>query len=94
LINTKDYTHARQELEEAQSSSEKLAVRLETARIHYLLGDAMRLSGSPDEASQQYQLAHRSLEEISKDPGAEHLLERFDLRTMFAESGRPAVAAK
>jgi tetratricopeptide (TPR) repeat protein/predicted Ser/Thr protein kinase len=94
LIATKDYTHARQELEDAQSSSEKLAIRLETARIHYLLGDAMRLSGSRDEASQQYQLAHRSLEDISKDPGAEHLLERFDLRTMFAESGRLTVAAK
>ncbi|MGA6982047.1 MAG: tetratricopeptide repeat protein [Candidatus Sulfotelmatobacter sp.] len=94
LIATKDYTHARQELEDAQSSSEKLAIRLETARIHYLLGDAMRLSGSRDEASRQYQLAHRSLEDISKDPGAEHLLERFDLRTMFAESGRLTVAAK
>jgi tetratricopeptide (TPR) repeat protein/predicted Ser/Thr protein kinase len=94
LIATKDYTHARQELEDAQSSSEKLAIRLETARIHYLLGDAMRLSGSREEASQQYQLAHRSLEDISKDPGAEHLLERFDLRTMFAESGRLTVAAK
>jgi tetratricopeptide (TPR) repeat protein/predicted Ser/Thr protein kinase len=94
MIKTKDYAHARQELEDTLNSSEKLALRLESARIHYLLGDAMRFGGSASEAGQQFQLAHSAFEEIAKDPGAEHLLERSDLRPMFQESGRLTVAAK
>jgi tetratricopeptide (TPR) repeat protein len=94
MINTKDYTHARQELEDTLSTSEKLVLRLETARIHYLLGDVLRLSGSPSEAGQQYQLAHNSFEELAKDPGAEHVLDRFDLRAMYAVTARTTAASK
>lgn len=94
MINTKDYAHARQELEDTLSTSEKLVLRLETARIHYLLGDVLRLSGSPSEAGQQYQLAHNSFEELAKDPGAEHVLDRFDLRAMYAVTARTTAASK
>ncbi|MGA8150553.1 MAG: tetratricopeptide repeat protein [Terriglobales bacterium] len=93
-INNKDYGHARQELEDALSSSEKLGLRLETARIQYFLGEAIRLGGNPSEATLHYQSASNLLEELKKDPGAEHLLERSDLRTMSAEAVRLAVAAK
>jgi eukaryotic-like serine/threonine-protein kinase len=92
MINSKDYLQARQELEKALSSSEKLGLRLETARIHYLLGDALRLSGDSSEADLQYQLARTLLEELEKDPGAEHLLERSDLRAMYADNGTAATA--
>jgi eukaryotic-like serine/threonine-protein kinase len=94
LINSKDYTHARQELETALSSSEKLGLRLESARIHYLLGDTDRLGGNATEADRQYQLAHEQFEELKKDPGAEHLMERSDLRAMYANAARAATAAK
>jgi tetratricopeptide (TPR) repeat protein len=94
LIKTKDYTHARQELESTLTSSEKLGLRLETARIHYLLGDALRLGGNASEAEQQYQLARNMFEELKKETGAEHLLGRSDLRTMYAEASRIATAAK
>jgi len=94
MIKTKDYTHARQELGNALSSSEKLGLRLETARIHYLLGDTLRLSGNASEATHQYETAANMFEELRKDPGAEHLLDRSDLRTMYAEARRLAAPGK
>jgi len=35
MIEAKDYSHARQELERDLSRSEKLGARLQNARIHY-----------------------------------------------------------
>jgi len=94
MIKTKDFGHARQGLENALSSSEKLGLRLETARIHYFLGDALRLSGNSTDAESQYQLARNTFEELKKDPGSEHLLERSDLRTMAAAASRAAAGTK
>jgi tetratricopeptide (TPR) repeat protein len=86
LLKTRDHVHARQELESALSVSEKLMLRVETARIHALLGDALRLSGNGAEADRQSQLAKSLMDELKKDPGAEHVLERFDLRTLYARA--------
>lgn len=93
LNKTKDYKHARQQLESALGVSEKLGLRLETARIHYFLGDSIRLGGNASEADRQYQSARSMLDELAKDPGAEHLRDRFDLRSMSAELER-ATASK
>lgn len=86
LIKSKDYAHARQELQRTLSRSEKLGLRLENARIHALMGTALRLSGSASEATAQYREALRLLDEISKEQGAEHVIERFDLKPMYAEA--------
>lgn len=86
MIKGKQYPVARQELQRALGRSEKLGLRLETARVHYLSGAALRLSGSGSDAASQYREAARMLEEISKEQGAEHLLDRFDLKTIYAES--------
>jgi len=88
LINTKDYAHARQELERSLGRSEKLGSRLETARIHCLLGDATRLSGDTAEAGRQYQQALTLFDGLQKEQGAEHLLERSDLHTAYVEAAR------
>ena len=93
MIKNKDHAHARQDLETALSSSEKLGMRLETARIHCLLGDALRLEGKASEADQQYKLGRDMLEELKKDPGAEHLLDRSDLRLLYADAGHTTAAA-
>ena len=84
LINTKDHARARDELDSALGQSEKLGLRLETARIHYFLGRILDLAGNTSEASTQYAQARNLLDEIKKEPGAEHLAERFDLREMSA----------
>ncbi len=85
LIKSKDYPAARQELQRSLGKSEKLGLRLETARIHCLLGTGLRLSGSSTEAAAQYREAGRLLDEIGKEPGAEHMSERYDLKPIYAE---------
>lgn len=94
MIKTKDQSHARQQLEAILSTSEKLGLRLETARIHSLLGEALQSAGNSADASRQYQTAVAILEELKKDPGADHLLDRSDLRPLYAEASHAAVAAK
>jgi len=88
MVNVKDYSHARQELDRALGTSEKLGLRLQTARIHYLLGETMRLGGNAVDAPAQYHQALTMLDEIRKDPGADHLLERVDLKSIYDNSTR------
>jgi hypothetical protein len=86
MIKNKEYAPARQELQRTLGKSEKLGLRLETARIHYLLGVTLRLSGNVTEATSQYREAARLLDEIRKEQGAEHLTERYDLKPIYAEA--------
>ena len=85
LIESKDYSGARQELQRVLGRSEKLGLRLEDARIHYLLGTTMVRSGNSSEASAQFAEAGRLLDEISKEQGSEHLQDRYDLKPVYAE---------
>jgi tetratricopeptide (TPR) repeat protein len=86
MINSKDYSRARQQLEQSLAKSEKLGLRLQTAKIHSLLGTSLRLSGNASDAAGQYGQALRLLDEIKKEPGAEHVLERSDLRSIYADA--------
>jgi tetratricopeptide (TPR) repeat protein len=86
LIESKDYVRARQELQRSLSKSEKLGLRLQNGKIHFLIGSALRLSGATSEATPQYREAVRLLDEIRNEPGAEHIIERYDLKPMYAEA--------
>jgi eukaryotic-like serine/threonine-protein kinase len=88
MVDSKDYTHALQELRADLDKSEKLGTRYQTARIHFLLGNAMRLSGNAGEGSGHYRQAITLLDEMKREPGAQHLLERTDLKTMYADATR------
>ena len=88
MIKNKDYAHARQELQRSLSRSEKLGLGLENAKIHYLLGTSMRLSGSAAEATAQYSEALRLLDETRKEQGAEHIIERYDLKPIYEDAAR------
>jgi len=92
MIEKKSYAAAQQELQTDLGKSERLGSRYETARIHYLLANALRLSGNGSEASAHYQQALSLLEEMRKDPGAEKLLDRPDLKSMLSEATRFAAA--
>jgi eukaryotic-like serine/threonine-protein kinase len=94
MINGKDYSGARPQLQQQLEISEKLGLRMQTARIHYLLADSLRLSGNTDEAANQYRQALSLLDEIKKEPGAEHVMDRSDLKTIYAEATRWSVSAK
>jgi serine/threonine protein kinase/tetratricopeptide (TPR) repeat protein len=94
LINTKDYKHARQELDNALPSSEKLGLRLETARIHYFLGEVLRLDGNSTDAAIHYKQARSILDNIKQEQGAEHLVDRSDVHGMYTQIGQSVVAAE
>ncbi len=88
LVNTKDYSHARQELERALGRSEKLGLRTLQAKSHYLLATALRLTGNTAEAGRHYRETLRFLEEMRKEPGAEKLMQRNDLNSLYTDSTR------
>jgi serine/threonine protein kinase/tetratricopeptide (TPR) repeat protein len=88
MVTAKDYTRARQELEPLLGKSEKLGVRVETVRIHYLLGTSLRLTGDPSGAAGHYRQTITMLDDIKKEPGAEHVLERADLKSIYGEATR------
>jgi tetratricopeptide (TPR) repeat protein len=94
MVDIKDYSHARQEIERDLSRSDKLGLLLQTARLHYLLGTALRLSGNAAEATSHYATVLRMLDDMKKESGAEHLIERADLHTIYSESTRWAQAGK
>ena len=88
MVKDKDYSGARRELERILPRSEKLGLRLQTAKIRCLLGTALRLSGSSAEAATQYKAALNLFREIQKESGAEHTTERYDLKSAYEEAGR------
>jgi serine/threonine protein kinase/tetratricopeptide (TPR) repeat protein len=88
LIKNKDYPHARQQLQRNLGRSEKLGLRLENARIHYLSATVLKLSGDAAAATAQYREALHLLDDIRKEPGAEHVVERYDLKPIYAEATR------
>lgn len=94
MVNSKDYTHARQELERALSVSEKLGARLQTARIHYLLGTVDRATGSASTATSQYAQALKLLDDVKREAGAEHLLDRVDLKAIYEDASHWSQAPK
>jgi serine/threonine protein kinase/tetratricopeptide (TPR) repeat protein len=93
MIKSKDYSHAKQELDQALNTSEKLGTRLQTAIIHFQMGSLLKQTGDAPGAAEQCRQADTLLEEIKKEPGAEHVLERVDLRAMDAEAGHVTAAA-
>ena len=86
MINGKDYPHARQLLESKLSESEKWGLKLQTARIHYLLGLAIRSSGNTTEATEQFRQAKALFDDLRRESGYDHLLERSDLAKMYSAS--------
>jgi serine/threonine protein kinase/lipopolysaccharide biosynthesis regulator YciM len=83
LLADKNYDQSRTQLEGALTKSERLGLRAQTARIHYLIANAM--AGNP-EAEAHYKQSVALLDDLRKEDGATHLLDRSDLRSMYAEA--------
>jgi len=94
LVNSKDYSHAQQELQTALGKAEKLGLRELLAKGQYLLATALRLTGNSAEATGHYGEALRLLDEIRKEAGADKVMERADLKPIYAESTRWSQAGK
>ena len=90
MIENKDYSAAHQELQRDLGQSEKLGLKLEDARIHYLMGVALARSGNTSESTAQLTEAGRLLDAIGKEQGAEHVADRYDLKPIYAEIKKSA----
>jgi len=88
MIRTKDLSHAQQELQAALGKSEKLGARAQIARIHYLLGNALRLSGNAADSSGHYRQALTLVDAMQKERGAEKLTDRADVKALIAEASQ------
>lgn len=86
MINSKDYAGASRVLDQTLNTSEKLGVRLQTALIYFQLGNLAKYKGDRSGAAAEYKQAVGILEEIKKEQGAEHTLERADLKSVYAEA--------
>jgi eukaryotic-like serine/threonine-protein kinase len=80
LLGTKDYTHAREELESALRKSEDSGMKSLEPRAHYLLSQALRASGNTVEADMHLKQASDLLEQMRQESHADTLLERSDLK--------------
>lgn len=85
-VATKPDPRIRQQLDQLLGKSEKLGVRMESAKIHYLLGTSLRAAGDAAAAAGQYKQTVTILDDIKREPGAEHLLERSDLKAIYEDS--------
>ena len=89
-IGVKDYGHAQHDLEQTLVTSDKSGMRLDNARIYYLLGESARLSGSTDrrQVAYNYGQAVRLLDAAKSSPGAEKILSRADLKSIYDNASR------
>ena len=94
MMQSHDYAHARQELQRALLLSDKLGQRSLSAHAHYLLATIARDSADNTDAQDNYREVIRTLDAMKKDPGAEKLLQRSDLKLMYEESTRWLQAGK
>ena len=87
LLRIGDYRGARQQIDRALPRAESLGLRELQARGEYVLATTMRVS-KDGQARRHYASALRILDEMKREPGAEQVLERADLKTIYAECER------
>jgi len=84
-LGMKDYAHAQRDLSQAQTIADRSGMRLDNARIYYLLGETARLSGTGDHAqiAFYYRETIRLLDAVKAESGAEKVLTRSDLKAIY-----------
>ncbi len=68
--------------------SDKLGQQALSAHARYLLATIARESNDNANAQDNYRAVVRMLDTMKKEPGAEKLLQRSDLKLMYEESTR------
>ncbi len=88
LARNKAYPQARQELERALTTSQKLGLQSLEARSNYLLGMVARQSGNAKQAADYYRAAISKWDEEQKEAGDPAFLSRADLSQMYKDAQR------
>lgn len=83
LIGMKSYGPAKTELQTALNSSERLGLGGLLAQGHFLLGQALELSGNAAEAQDQYKQARQIADGIQKEAQTDAIAKRSDLAPIF-----------
>jgi len=86
MMQTHDNAHARQELQRALTLADKYGQQPLSAHAHYLLATIARDSADNAGAQDNYRSVVRTLDTMKKEPGAEKLLQRPDLKLMYDDS--------
>lgn len=86
MIQRGDHSGAQQELKRALLRSDQLGMQPLSARAHYLLAIAERKSGDQNDAQQDDRQALALLDGMKKDPGAEKILQRADLKAIYEQT--------
>jgi eukaryotic-like serine/threonine-protein kinase len=87
-IQLKQYARAQQQLERAASQSENLGLRPLLLAAHLSLGKLFQQKDAPADATQHYRQALSLLDALQKEPGADKIMQRSDLRANYTESDR------
>ena len=86
LLNSKDYSHAQDELQSAVRKSEDLGMKSLLPEGHYLLSQALRKNGSKADADRHLQQAAQLVEEMRQESKSDSLLQRADLKLIVEEA--------
>ncbi len=86
LTNTKDYARAQEVLNQALNSSEKFGTRLQTALVHFALGNLLKQKGDASGSASEYKQAASLLDDIKKEQGSDKVLQRADLKAVYDRS--------
>lgn len=87
MLQAHDATHARMELDRALLRSDKLGQQALNAQAHYWVGTIARESKNKADARDNFRWFVNTLDTMKKDQGAENLLNRADLRSMYDDAG-------
>jgi tetratricopeptide (TPR) repeat protein/predicted Ser/Thr protein kinase len=94
MMQSHDDAHARQELQHALLLADKFGQQPLSAHAHYLLATIARESGNNADAQDNYRSVISTLDTIRKEPGAEKLLQRADLKLIYDDSSHWLQAGK
>ena len=87
-VDLRNYKAAQASLDRLIARCEKTNVAPLTARSHYLLGSALRLTGNAADAKSHYREAIRVLDGITKEAGSENALQRADLKAIYTDASK------
>jgi tetratricopeptide (TPR) repeat protein len=86
LLQSKDYSHAKDELESAVRKSEDSGMKSLLPEAHFLLSQALRKKGNTAEADHHLQQAAQLIEEMHQESKTDALLGRADLKTILQQA--------
>ncbi|KAA6460341.1 tetratricopeptide repeat protein [Acidobacteria bacterium AB60] len=86
MLQARDAAHARQEIDRALLRADKLGQQPLSAHAHYLLGAIARDNKNNTDARDNFRWVVNTLDGMKKDPGAENLLLRDDMKKMYADA--------